>query len=121
MVAQAGSLTGNGLFDFILQRLTAYFLILYIGFVVFFLVFTGGSYQQFIALFAHSLFKWMTLLAVVSVAAHAWIGTWIIGTDYIRPLGFGRFATPLRALYHLGCISLNVIYVAWCIHIIWGV
>ena len=120
MVAQAGSLSGNGLLDFILQRLSAYVLTPYIGFIVGFFLIVEPSHQELSALFACTAFKWVTLLAVLSVAVHAWIGTWIIGTDYIKPSSFGRFAAPLRGLYQLGCVSLNIIYVAWCVQIVWG-
>lgn len=120
MVAQVGSLSRNGLLDFVFQRLSAYILTLYTAFIVGFFLFTKPDYEELAALFAATPFKWVTLLAVLSVAVHAWIGTWIIGTDYIRPFSFGRFAAPLRGLYQLGCVSLNFVYVAWCIHILWS-
>lgn len=119
MVAHIGSLTRNGLADFVLQRLSAYLIVLYSFFIVGFLL-TEPSYATFSALFGHPLMKWLTLVAVLSIAVHSWIGLWIIGTDYIRPLAFGRWATPLRGLYQLGFALFNFIYIAWIIQILWS-
>lgn len=119
MVANVGSLTRNGLADFVLQRCSAYLVLLYSLFVLGFFL-NAPDYAAFSALFTHPLMKWLTFFTALAVVVHAWVGVWIVGTDYIRPLTFGRWATPLRGLYQLGSVLMNFACMAWIVHILWG-
>ena len=58
-------------------------------------------------------------LMVLSTAAHAWIGMWTIGTDYIREHYFGKRETLIRGLYQIGCVGTLFLYVAWGLQIFW--
>ena len=119
MVASVTSLTRNGLGDFILQRLSAYLLTLYFFLLLGFFL-TDPSYSEFKAFFSHAVVSWFTLLAVLSLAVHAWIGLWTIGGDYIQERMCGRFHVLLRGAYQMICSLILFFYVAWCVQILWG-
>ena len=53
-----------------------------------------------------------TLLAVLSLAAHAWIGLWTVGTDYIK-------ATAVRIAYQSLVILILLALLLWTVQIIW--
>ena len=93
MVTQVTSFSRNGLSDFIVQRVTAYILAAYTVFLVGYLLIQGDiSYADWQSLFAQTWMQIFTLLALLSTCAHAWIGMWTIGTDYIREHYFGSGA-----------------------------
>ena len=90
MVTQVTSFSRNGLSDFIVQRVTAYILAAYTVFLVGYLLIQGEMvYADWQMLFSHTWMQIFTMLALVSTCAHAWIGMWTIGTDYIREHYFG--------------------------------
>ena len=62
----------------------------------------------------------LILLAILALAAHAWIGLWAVLTDYITDRLMGPKATALRVLLQVGMIVVTVIYVVWAINILWG-
>ena len=121
MVTQVTSLTRSGLSDFVIQRVTAVILALYTLCVLgFFLVTPGVSHGQLIAYLGSSAMQVFSTLMVLSTAAHAGIGMWTIGTDYIRPHYFGSHATAFRLFYQSGVIGFLFIYVAWALQLFWS-
>ena len=121
MVTNVTSLTRSGLSDFVIQRVTAVILALYTLCVLgFFLVTPGVSHGQLIAYLGSSAMQVFSTLMVLSTAAHAWIGMWTIGTDYIRPHYFGSHATAFRLFYQSGVIGFLFIYVAWALQLFWS-
>lgn len=81
------SLARSGLKDWYLQRLSALVLLAYILFLVGFGLYhhaDGISFMKWHDLFACHWMKIFTLLAVVSLIAHAWVGIWTILTDYVK-------------------------------------
>lgn len=103
----------NGIQDWIIQRVTAYVLALYTLFLLGFLVTTDVDYQSWSALFGQGWFKIFTLLALLSIAGHAWVGLWTVSTDYIKS------AMP-RFLFQAACVLVVFVYVVWGIQILWG-
>ena len=66
----------------------------------------GTASLDWAALLAWVQNPWMVafnVLVMVTLVVHAGVGLWVVGTDYIRPMQFGRLATPLRVLYEIGC------------------
>ena len=59
-------------------------------------------------------------LMVLSTAAHAWIGMWTVGTDYIRDHYFGRHSTAFRMAYQGGCLLILFVYVVWALQLFWS-
>jgi succinate dehydrogenase / fumarate reductase membrane anchor subunit len=120
MVSSATSLTGNGLTDFILQRVSAIVLGLYAVCVAgFVLVNPDLTYAAWLDYHSGPAMRLFSTLAVLSVAAHAWIGMWTIGTDYIREAHVGGHATLLRGLYQVVCAGALFVYVAWGLQLFW--
>lgn len=120
MVSSATSLTRSGLSDFILQRVTAVVLALYTVYIVGFLLVSGEvDHASWTAFHGSTAMRLFSTLAVLSTAAHAWIGMWTVGTDYIRPHYFGKRATVWRGLYQLVCAGALFLYVAWGLQIFW--
>jgi succinate dehydrogenase / fumarate reductase membrane anchor subunit len=62
----------------------------------------------------------MCLLAILSLAAHAWIGMWAVGTDYLTERLMGPRGNVLRLAYQIGCSLVIFVYVIWGIQILWG-
>lgn len=118
MVIRVTSLTGNGLADFVLQRVSAYAMLAYSIFLLIVLL-PGLSYQELKTTFSTPIVQWSTLFVILLLAAHAWIGLWTVGTDYIRERTFGRLDVWFRSLYQLGCGALIIFYIFWCIQILW--
>ncbi|QHG92679.1 succinate dehydrogenase, hydrophobic membrane anchor protein [Coxiella endosymbiont of Amblyomma sculptum] len=67
------------------QRITALLIGAYTVFlIVFLLIQKPVSYKKWCILFAHIPVKIFTLLTIFSILWHAWIGVWIILTDYVK-------------------------------------
>ena len=121
MVSSATNLTRNGLTDFLVQRVTAMVLAAYTLLVTGFLVVTPDlTHEAWAAWHGSQLMLLFSTLAVLSTAAHAWIGMWTIGTDYIREAHVGPRATLFRGLYQVLCAGVLFLYVAWALQIFWG-
>ena len=85
MVSSVTSLTGNGLKDWLIQRVTAVYLAIYSGlFLVVWFKSSPWSYETWTALFQTPWFQITTALALFAVLFHAWIGLWTVTTDYIK-------------------------------------
>lgn len=80
------SFARTGLKDWFLQRVTAILIMLYAIFVVIIILSLSGdlSYHTWLAIFQNTWVKIFTVLAFLSLLAHAWIGMWTIFTDYIK-------------------------------------
>ncbi|MDH3642580.1 MAG: succinate dehydrogenase, hydrophobic membrane anchor protein [Gammaproteobacteria bacterium] len=122
MVTNVTSLTRSGLSDFVVQRVTAVILGMYTLCVLgFFVVTPGVDHAQFVAYLGSTSMQLFSTLAVLSTAAHAWIGMWTIGTDYIREHYFGKHATVFRLAYQGGVLGFLFLYVAWALQLFWSV
>ena len=124
MVTQVTSLARSGLADFLIQRLSAVVLALYtLCLLSFFLVNDGVNdgldHSQLVEFFGSASMRAFSVLAVLSTAAHGWVGLWTVGTDYIRPHYFGARAVVVRLVYQVGCGLLLFIYVWWGIRLFW--
>ena len=120
MVTQITSLSRSGLSDFVIQRATAVVLALYSLCVLsFFLANPGLDHQSLMAFFGHAFMQAFSVLAVLSTVAHGWIGMWTVGTDYIRPHYFGRYATICRIIYLVGAGLILFVYAWWGIRLFW--
>ena len=121
MVSSATSLTRSGLSDFIVQRVSAIVLAAYTLCIAGFLLVTPeldfATWREFHSRDSMRLFG---ILAILAVAAHAWIGMWTIGTDYIREYSVGTKATTLRGLYMILCVGAIFVYLAWGIDLFWS-
>jgi succinate dehydrogenase / fumarate reductase membrane anchor subunit len=115
MVASVTNLGRSGLYDWMIQRVTAVVLALYTIFMIGYLAFGAElTYEMWSELFQCTAMRIFTLLALLSFAAHVWIGLWSVSTDYIKPTGF-------RFVFQSVCGLVTFIYVVWGIQILWGI
>jgi succinate dehydrogenase / fumarate reductase membrane anchor subunit len=111
----ATNLSRSGLSDWIIQRFTAIVLAVYTVVVMgFFLCTSDITYEAWVSFMGCLPMKIFSLLAVVSIAAHAWIGLWTIATDYIKPVA-------IRSLFLAVCAIASFVYVVWAFQILWSV
>ncbi|WP_166263688.1 succinate dehydrogenase, hydrophobic membrane anchor protein [Marinobacter caseinilyticus] len=113
MVNSVTNFGRSGVQDWIVQRVSAYVLALYTLFLLGFLVVTDVSFESWSALFSHTWFRIFSLMALLSIGAHAWIGLWTVTTDYIK-------AAMPRFLVQAACGLTMFVYVVWGIQILWG-
>ena len=84
-VSERGSIR-SGLGEWIVQRLTAvYLLVFIIVAVVRFTVWPISSYADWLQLSSSLFYKISTLLFIFSLLAHAWLGLKSVFLDYIKP------------------------------------
>lgn len=115
MVRSATSLTGNGVRDWLWQRVSAIILALYTLFILGFIWSTPQlDYVVWFQFFHHIGVKLFSILAAFSLLLHAWVGMWTILTDYVKP------ACVRLILEMLVMIALLVYFVA-AIVIVWSV
>ena len=120
VVTNVTSFGRSGLSDFVVQRVSAVIIALYVVCVVgFFLVTPDVSHAALTGYFGSLPMKMFSTLTVFATAAHAWIGMWTVGTDYIRGHYFGAHATALRIIYQFGCLFILFVYVLWALQIFW--
>jgi succinate dehydrogenase / fumarate reductase membrane anchor subunit len=121
MVSQVTSLSRNGVSDWVIQRVSALVLATYTLWVFGFVVLNPGmDFVTWSGLFNNTGMQVFTMLAVLSTAAHAWIGMWTIGSDYLREHTLGPRAATLRFIYQIGCVLIIAVYLIWGINILWG-
>ena len=85
MVTNITSLTGNGLKDWLVQRVTAVYFAAYSLFLIgYWIMHAPLQYAVWHGLFQSWLVQIATLIALLSVLLHAWIGLWTVTTDYIK-------------------------------------
>ena len=114
MVTNVTSLTGNGLKDWLIQRVTAVFFAAYSLFLLYFLLsHPQMTYDQWQALCANPAFKIASLLALIALSLHAWIGIWTVTTDYIK-------CCAVRISAQMVVLAWLLAQFVWGIMIFWG-
>ena len=103
-----------GLRDWLAQRVTAVVMLVYTLLVLMALVMLPKfDYWNWKALWQLPLMRYATVLFVIALLFHAWIGVRNIFMDYIKDAGVRL------TLYVVAILSL-VAYGAWAIQILWG-
>ena len=120
MVANSASPGRRGLFDFLVQRVSAVILGLFALCVGgWFAVNPGAGHSELVGYLGTPVMMAFASLAIASLIAHTWIGMWTVGTDYLRPHYFGRVATGVRLAYQVGVGLALLAYGAWAAAVIW--
>ncbi len=114
MVTSVTNFGRSGLYDWMFQRVTAVVLAAYTVFLLGYLLMNPDlTYSQWNMLFESICVRIFSLLALLSIGVHAWIGLWTIATDYIKPAGF-------RFIFQSSCGLIMFVYLVWGIQILWG-
>jgi succinate dehydrogenase / fumarate reductase, membrane anchor subunit len=114
MVTNVTSLTGNGLKDWLIQRVTAVFFAIYSLFLLgFLMVHPNLHFSVWHDLCRNTVFQIATVLALLMMVLHAWIGIWTVTTDYITK-------TAIRLSIQIVVFLLLLTQFVWGLMIIWG-
>ncbi|EMJ3156259.1 TPA: succinate dehydrogenase membrane anchor subunit [Yersinia enterocolitica] len=114
MVSNASALGRNGVHDWLLLRASAIVITLYILYILGFVVTVPDiTYEIWRGFFASHITKVFTLLTLLSILAHAWIGLWQVLTDYIKPLA-------VRLVLQLAVVITLLVYLLYGTIVVWG-
>lgn len=103
-----------GLRDWLVQRVSAVMMVLYTLFIVTYsLMQPSLDYNAWTLMFSSNIMRSFTLLILLSLFYHAWIGVRDIVMDYIKPAW-------IRLLIHVMVILSLLLYVIWSVQILWG-
>lgn len=94
MVNNAATLGRSGVHDFIIIRVAGINLALYALFLLGFFLTNDVNYLSWKSLFSNLGMQIFTIITLLSLLAHAWIGMWQVLTDYVKPVGL-RFVLQL--------------------------
>ncbi|UZJ45730.1 succinate dehydrogenase, hydrophobic membrane anchor protein [Marinimicrobium sp. C6131] len=121
MVTAVTNLGRSGLYDWLIQRVSAVIMAIYTVFIVAYMLITPElSFEQWQGLFGQLWMRVFTLMTLLSIVAHAWIGLWAVLTDYITERMMGGKALVLRLLAQVLLAVVAVTYTLWGVEIIWG-
>ncbi|MFL3654883.1 MAG: succinate dehydrogenase, hydrophobic membrane anchor protein [Halioglobus sp.] len=121
MVTSTATMGRSGLYDWFVQRVSAVILLAYFLVCVgWMLVNNGFGYTAWTALFSQTWMRVFSLLALISLAGHAWVGLWVVFTDYLTERMLGPTGKVLRVLAETISAIIMVIYFIWGIKILWG-
>lgn len=104
-----------GLRDWLVQRVTAVVMAVYSVLMLLIVLFMRPRhFGDWRALFDHQWMKLASLLFLLALFWHAWIGLRDILMDYVKPVG-------VRLALQVGVILLLVAYALWSIQILWSI
>lgn len=104
-----------GLRDWLVQRVTAVVMALYILFMAgFLLTHQPLHYADWSNLLQSQLVRLASLLFLLSLYLHAWVGMRDIFMDYVKPVG-------IRLMAEVAVILSLIAYAAWSVQILWGI
>lgn len=121
MVTAVSNLGRSGLFDWVVQRVSAVVLAAYTIFLVAFIASHPQlDYATWSGLFDQLWMRIFSFMALISVAVHGWIGLWAVLTDYVTERMMGGKALALRILALGACAIVTLSYLVWGFEILWG-
>jgi succinate dehydrogenase / fumarate reductase membrane anchor subunit len=108
-------LSQKGLHDWIIQRASAVIMTAYILFLTgFFCTHTQLDYAAWLGLFTSVPMQVATMMVLLALMWHAWIGMWAVFTDYIK---CGVMRVTLEAIVLLALLT----YFFWGVYILWSI
>ncbi|RWR01139.1 succinate dehydrogenase [[Pantoea] beijingensis] len=114
MVSNASALGRNGVHDWLLLRAAAMVITLYVLYILGFIVMSDTlTYDNWRGFFASPFTKVFTLLTLLSILVHGWIGMWQVLTDYVKPVG-------VRLMLQLVIVVALLVYAIYGTVVVWG-
>jgi succinate dehydrogenase / fumarate reductase, membrane anchor subunit len=115
MVKSVLGQTHSGLRDWLIQRVSAMVMVIYtIGIFIYLAVTPQVNYENWHVLFSYSAVKIATLVFLLSILWHAWVGLWTIFTDYVK-------CFVLRLILHVLVLFALIAFFFKGLLILWGV
>lgn len=111
-IKSATGLTGSGVRDWVMQRISAVVLAVYSVVMVCFFLFNKVDFLAWHTFMTSLPMKLFSLLAVLSLVAHSWVGMWTVLTDYIKSSG-------LRLVLQSLIIIAIIVYLFWGVLVFW--
>jgi len=103
-----------GMRDWLIQRISAVVMAAYCLVLAGYLMLgPQPDYDNWTALYSSQVVRTFTLLFLISLFYHAWIGIRDIVMDYVKPAG-------VRLLIHVLVILALLLYTIWSVQILWG-
>lgn len=103
-----------GLRDWLIQRVTAALMAAYsMVLAAYLLLQPRFNYDVWTGLFSGQPMRTFTLLFLLSLFYHAWIGIRDIVMDYVKP-------ASVRLVIHVLVILVSLLYAIWSVQILWG-
>lgn len=114
MVSNATSLTNNGLRDWLIQRVSAVVMVIYIiVLIALFVCHPQMNYVTWHGLWAMTSMRLLTAVTLLSLILHAWVGIWRVSVDYLKSI-------VVRLTFQMIVILTLIICLIWGIAILWG-
>lgn len=108
-------LSRSGLSDWLIQRISAVIIAAYTLWLLgIFITQPDLQYADWRQLFTYTPMRFATLLCLLSLLAHAWVGVWTISTDYLK-------CAYARITFQIVVILALLTCFAWGIQILWGI
>lgn len=115
MVKSVLGVNHQGFNDWAIQRLSAILMAIYfVVFLGYLMTHSGMSYAEWRGLFAPVWMKISTLVILLSLLFHAWVGMWTIFTDYVKPFA-------IRCVLDVCVILMLSACFIWGVMILWSV
>jgi len=103
-----------GLRDWLIQRITAILMALYsVSITGYLLMHPNLDYNNWTGLFSGQTVRTFTLLFLLSLFYHAWVGIRDIVMDYVN-------SAAARLTVHVLVILALLLYAMWSVEILWG-
>lgn len=118
MITTATSLGRTGLQDWLIQRISAIVMLSYMLFILSYLLLgklmQDLHYESWHLLFLNPTMRLASLIALISLVMHTWVGLWTVSTDYIKSVILRLAVQILVAIY----LFSNLV---WGITILWSI
>lgn len=115
MISKLFQWQSSGLKDWLWQRISACVFILYASIItIFWYVNPNADLIQWRTLVYNPYMQILGFAALFSMLLHAWIGLWVVISDYIKPMILSKLAIMVVLL-------LITVYLFAGIKILWGV
>lgn len=115
MVMQATSFSGSGLRDWLWQRLTALYMLFYLIAALGYLIISSPlDYAFWHMVLSFRVVRVTSLLFLLSIIIHGWIGMWTVATDYFKWAKGRQLFYAIMVFYFGGCLL-------WGIEVLWRI
>lgn len=102
-----------GLFDWLVQRMTAIVMIVVtVALVIGLLAGVGTSYESWRGFMSSGLMRFINFLGILALCWHAWVGVRDIWMDYVQPAG-------IKLALHVLTLLALIGYAGWAVRILW--